>query len=164
VVEALFEPVRKEIVAAMEACSRALDEHTDRDRMVGAWRVLGESLVGTVLSHVGSVRLYLQESWGPAAGARTPLVSISDMIGRHAIEITRKAHRHGLLREDIHPAVSALAVVGAVERLLSALFAGEEIGNPLDVPRALTTLIVEGLEAPGVRPGAPRPAGPPGGR
>ncbi len=146
-VEHLFEPVRTEIVAAMEACSRALDEQTDRAKMVEAWRTLGEALVGTVFSHVGAVRLYLQESRAPAAGARTPLVSISDMIGRYAIELTRKAHRHGLLRADIHPAVSALAVVGAVERLLTALFSGEEIGNPLDVPRALTSLVVDGLAA-----------------
>lgn len=146
-VDHLFEPVRAEIVTAMEACSRALDEETDRTRMVEAWRALGEAMVGTVFSHVGSVRLYLQESRAPAVGARTPLVSISDMIGRYAIELTRKAHRHGLLRGDIHPAVSALAVVGAVERLLTALFAGEEIGNPLDVPRALTSLVVDGLAA-----------------
>jgi predicted short-subunit dehydrogenase-like oxidoreductase (DUF2520 family) len=93
------------------------------------------------------VRLYLQESRAPATGARTPVVSTSDMIGRYATEITRKAHRHGLLRASIHPAVSALAVVGAVERLLTSLFAGEEIGNPLDVPRSLTTLILDGLRA-----------------
>ncbi len=146
-VDHLFEPVRTEIVAAMEACSRALDEQTDRAQMVQAWRSLGEALVGTVFSHVGTVRLYLQESRAPATGARTPVISISDMIGRYAIELTRKAHRYGLLRADIHPAVSALAVVGAVERLLTALFSGEEIGNPLDVPRALTSLVVDGLAA-----------------
>jgi hypothetical protein len=43
--------------------------------------------------------------------------------------------------------VSALAVVGAVERLLVALFAGEAIGNPLELPHALTTLILDGLRA-----------------
>ncbi|MGA9522156.1 MAG: TetR/AcrR family transcriptional regulator [Myxococcaceae bacterium] len=143
----LFEPVRLEIVAAMEACSRSLDTETDRQKMLTAWRDLGESLTGTVFSHVGVVRLYLQESRAPATGARTPVVSTSDMIGRYATEITRKAHGHGLLRGSIHPAVSALAVVGAVERLLTALFAGEEIGNPLDVPRSLTTLILDGLRA-----------------
>ena len=146
-VHALFDPVRQEILDAFEACSRGLDAQTDRARMVDAWRQLGETLSGVVFSHVGAVRLYLQESRAPAAGARTPLVSISDMIGRNVIELTRKAHRHGLLRADIHPAVSALAVVGAVERLLTALFAGEEIGNPLDIPRALTTLVVDGLSS-----------------
>lgn len=143
----LFEPVRGEIEKAMLASSLVLDTETDRAKMVAAWRTLGEGLVSVVFSNVGSVRLYLQESRGPADGARTPIVSLSDMIGRHAIELTRKAHTHGLLRRSIHPAVSALAVVGAVERLLTALFAGEEIGNPLEVPQALTTLIVDGLSA-----------------
>lgn len=143
----LVDPVRAEIIEAMEACSRRLDQETDRQNMVDAWRTLGESLTSVVFSHVGAVRLYLQESRGPASGARTPFVSVSDMVGRYAIELTRKAHAHGLLRASIHPAVSALAVVGAVERLLTALFAGEEIGNPLEVPRALTTLIVDGLSA-----------------
>lgn len=145
----LFDPVRTELVEAMETCSRTLDTETDRAKMIQAWRTLGESLTGIVFSHVGAVRLYLQESRSPAAGARTPVVSISDMIGRYATEITQKAHVHGLLRKGIHPAVSALAVVGAVERLLTALFAGEDIGNPLDVPRSLTSLIVDGLGAEG---------------
>lgn len=146
-VDHLVAPVRTEITAAMEVCSQKLDAETDRQKMVEAWRTLGEALTSVVFSHVGTVRLYLQESRGPASGARTPIVGISDMIGRYATEITRKAHLHGLLRSTIHPAVSALAVVGAVERLLTALFAGEEIGNPLDVPRSLTTLIVDGLAA-----------------
>lgn len=146
-VDHIVDPVRREIVEAMEDCGRTLEGETDREKMVAAWRTLGERLTSTVFSHVGTVRLYLQESRGPAAGARTPLVSISDMVGRYAIELTRKAHAHGLLRASIHPAVSALAVVGAVERLLSALFAGEDIGNPLEIPRSLTTLIVDGLSA-----------------
>lgn len=146
-VDHLFEATRDEIVQAMEACGRTLEHETDRTKMVAAWRALGEALTSVVFSHVGAVRLYLQESRGPASGARTPVVSLSDMIGRYAIELTRKAHRHGLLRKSIHPAVSALAVVGAVERLLTALFAGEEIGNPLEVPKSLTTLIVDGLAA-----------------
>ncbi|MBX5480712.1 MAG: TetR/AcrR family transcriptional regulator [Myxococcaceae bacterium] len=143
----LFDPIREEIELAMQQASRALEAETDRAKMVEAWRTLGETMANIVFSHVGAVRLYLQESRGPSGGARTPVVSISDMVGRYAIELTRKAHAHGLLRRSIHPAVSALAVVGAVERLLSALFAGEEIGNPLEVPRALTSLIMDGLAA-----------------
>lgn len=146
-VHQLFEPVRQEVVTAMEACKQKLERETDRQKMVDAWRALGDALTSIVFSHVGTVRLYLQESRGPASGARTPVVSVSDMIGRYAVELTRMAHGHGLLRASIHPAVSALAVVGAVERLLTALFAGEDIGNILEVPKALTSLIVDGLSA-----------------
>jgi AcrR family transcriptional regulator len=150
-VSALFEPVSAEIEAAMVACRKALEDPVNRDQMVSAWKTLGDALASTIFSHIGVVRLYLQESRGPASGARAPVVAASGMIGRHAIEITRQAHVHGILR-PIHPAVSALAVVGAVERLLSALFSGEDVGNPLEIPAALTTLIVEGLRADEPRP------------
>jgi hypothetical protein len=48
----------------------------------------------------------------------------------------------------VHPAVSALAVVGAVERLLLAVLRGEDVGNPLEIPEALTGIILDGLRAP----------------
>ncbi|MFN7134506.1 MAG: TetR/AcrR family transcriptional regulator, partial [Myxococcales bacterium] len=86
------------------------------------------------------------ESRGPATGARAPVVALSQEIGRYAVEMTRVAHEAGLLR-PMHPAVSALAVVGAVERLLVALIAGEDVGNPLNIPAALTTLVLEGIRA-----------------
>jgi hypothetical protein len=44
-------------------------------------------------------------------------------------------------------AVSALTVVGAAERLLLAVLQEEDIGNVLEVPAALTTLILDGLRA-----------------
>jgi hypothetical protein len=43
--------------------------------------------------------------------------------------------------------VSALSVVGATERLLLAVLQGEDIGNVLEVPAALTTMILDGLKA-----------------
>jgi AcrR family transcriptional regulator len=146
-VDHLLAPVREELVGALEACSRALDQRLRPEALNEVWRVLGEALAGTVFTHVGMVRLYLQESRGPATGARTPLVALSNLVGRHAIEITRRAHAQGLFRASIHPTVSALAVVGTSERLLAALFAGEDIGNPLEVPGALTSLIMDGLWA-----------------
>jgi len=44
--------------------------------------------------------------------------------------------------------VSALAVVGAVERLLLAVLREEDVGNPLEIPDALTQLVLDGLRAP----------------
>jgi hypothetical protein len=63
------------------------------------------------------------------------------------VDITQKAHTHGLLR-PIRPALSGLAVVGAVERLLLAVLSEEDIGNPLELPDALTTLVLDGLRLP----------------
>jgi hypothetical protein len=97
-------------------------------------------------------------------GARVKVVELSRLISRHAVAITEKSHTHGLLR-PIRPEVSGLAVVGAVERLLLAVLSGEEIGNPLELPEALTTLVLDGLrlprdEAPGRRKMDGRPKRP----
>jgi hypothetical protein len=104
-------------------------------------------LAGAVLTHPGVVRLYLQENRGAPSGARQKLAALADQIASSAILVTRKGHSHGLLRK-VHPAVSALAVVGAVERLLLAVLRGEDVGNPLEIPEALTGIILDGLRAP----------------
>jgi hypothetical protein len=41
-----------------------------------------------------------------------------------------------------------------VERLLLAVLSEEDLGNPLELPDALTTLVLDGLRLP---PGAPKP-------
>jgi len=143
-VEAILAPVRAEMIAGLTACGKSLASARDVEAMFDAYRTLGATFAGVVLTHAGAVRLYLQESRGPAVGARAKLVELSRLISRHAIEITEKAHTHGLLR-PIRPAVSALAVVGAVERLLYAVLSEEEVGNPLEIPDLLTTIILDGL-------------------
>jgi AcrR family transcriptional regulator len=143
-VEAIVAPVRAELLAGLGACGRALAAARDVEAMFDAYRALGATLAGVVLTHAGAVRLYLQESRGPAVGARTKLVELSRLISRHAVEITEKAHTHGLLR-PVRPAVSALAVVGAVERLLHAVLSEEDVGNPLEIPDLLTTIVLDGL-------------------
>jgi hypothetical protein len=79
-------------------------------------------------------------------GARKPIVQLSKTVSRYAIEITEKAQLHGILK-PIPAAVSALAVVGATERLLAGLFLEEPLGNPLEIPELLTTLVLDGLRA-----------------
>ncbi|MBZ4419313.1 TetR/AcrR family transcriptional regulator [Myxococcus sp. RHSTA-1-4] len=152
-VDALLEPVRRELLAGMEACGQALVEARDVEAMFDAYRAVAAVIASALLQYPGVVRLYLQESRGPAAGARTQVVELSRLVARHAVEITEKAHTHGLLR-PIRPAVSGLAVVGAVERLLLAVLSEEAIGNPLELPDALTTLVLDGLRLPpeGSRP------------
>ncbi|NMO19396.1 TetR/AcrR family transcriptional regulator [Pyxidicoccus fallax] len=153
-VDALLEPVRRELLAGMEACGRALAEARGVEAMFDAYRAVAAVIASALLQYPGVVRLYLQESRGPAAGARAKVVELSRLVSRHAVDITEKAHTHGLLR-PIRPAVSGLAVVGAVERLLLAVLSEEDIGNPLDLPDALTTLVLDGLRLPpeGHKPG-----------
>jgi AcrR family transcriptional regulator len=143
-VDALIAPVRAELADALAVCARALAAAREVEAMFDAYRSLGGTFAGVVLKHAGVVRLYLQESRGPARGARTKVVELSRMLAHHAVVITEKAHTHGLLR-PIRPEVSALAVVGAIERLLLAVLSEEEIGNPLELPEVLTSIVLDGL-------------------
>ena len=143
-VEALIAPVRAELTEALAACAKALGAARDVEAMFDAYRSLGGTFAGVLLKHAGMVRLYLQESRGPAVGARAGIVGLSRMIAGQAVLITEKAHTHGLLR-PIRPEVSALAVVGAVERLLLAVLSEEEIGNPLELPDLLASIVLDGL-------------------
>jgi AcrR family transcriptional regulator len=146
-VDALLEPARRELLDGMEACGRALAVARDVEAMFDAYRAVAAVIASALLQYPNVVRLYLQECRGPAVGARVKIVEMARVVSRHAVDITEKAHTHGLLR-PIRPAVSGLAVVGAVERLLLAVLSEEEIGNPLELPDALTTLVLDGLRLP----------------
>ena len=155
-VDTLLEPVRRELLQGLVACGEALEAARDVEAMFEAYRAVAAVIASALLQHPGVVRLYLQECHGPAVGARVKVGEVARLISRHAVEITRKAHTHGLLR-PIRPAISGLAVVGAVERLLLAVLSEEEdIGNPLELPDALTALVLDGLRVPPPPPPARR--------
>ena len=147
-VDELISPTRAQMLTALEQCQEDLKTASTRDAQFQAYRRVGDMVATLLLAHPGEVRMYLQECRAPAVGARKPVVELSALISKHAIEITHTAQRHGILRPIQH-VVSALTVVGAAERLLLAVLMEEEIGNPLEVPEALTTLIIDGLKAPG---------------
>lgn len=146
-VSALYAPVSREVLGALEACGVALERATQREELLVAYEALGRRLVAAFLTDAGAARLYLQECRGPALGARAPIRALADAIAAHAIAVTRQAHTHRMLR-PIAPSVSALIVVGAVERLLFAVLSGEDVGNPLELPEALTTIVLDGLRRP----------------
>jgi hypothetical protein len=57
-----------------------------------------------------------------------------------------------LLREGIPPELSTLTVIGAAERLLFGVLAGENVGGEVwEIPGALITLILDGIRAPGAK-------------
>ncbi len=142
----LMEPTRALMTDVLERCLRELETATTRDAQFKAYAQVGQVLATLLLEHPGPVRLYLQESRAPSQGARKPLIELSKVVSRFAIDITRAAQRHGILK-PIPVAVSALTVVGAAERLLLAVLHEEDVGNVLEVPAALTTLILDGLKA-----------------
>ncbi|MCU0695586.1 MAG: TetR/AcrR family transcriptional regulator [Myxococcaceae bacterium] len=145
-VEDLIEGARRLMVEALEACSVDLRTASTRDAQFAAYRKVGDVVATLLMEHPGEVRLYLQECRAPAAGPRVPIVELSKVVSRYAISITAQAQAHRILKPIPVP-VSALTVVGAAERLLLAVLQEEDIGNPLEVPEALTTLILDGLKA-----------------
>lgn len=145
-VEDLIGPMRELMTRALEACSRELETASSTPMMVKAYRRIGDVLATLLMEQPGPVRLYLQESRAPSQGPRRPIIELSALVSRYAVDITRTAQKHGILKPIPVP-VSALTVVGATERLLLAVLHEEDIGNVLEVPAALTTLILDGLRA-----------------
>jgi AcrR family transcriptional regulator len=142
--EDILGPTKELMTRALEACSRELETASTREAMFKAYSRIGDVLATLLMEFPGPVRLFLQESRAPAQGPRKPIIELSKTVSRYAIEMTKTAQKHGILK-PIPVAVSALTVVGAAERLLLAVLHEEDIGNPLEVPAALTTLILDGL-------------------
>ncbi len=145
-VRELVRPTEEAAVKAFDRAFDAIGEADTTQLQANVYRGLGEVLGTFLLEHAGVARLYLQESRAPGVGPRGPLVELSKTVGRHAIRITERAQQHGILK-PIPPAISALAVVGAVERLLLGVLQEEPLGNPLEIPPHLVTMILDGLKA-----------------
>jgi AcrR family transcriptional regulator len=147
IVQALFAPVLEALQAAFDACAEALRSARSPEQLVVAYAGLGESLSSIVLRSPKRVRLYLQESRGPRTETRAPITDAATLITQRAVELTLIAQAHGLLRA-INPQVSALAVIGAIERQLQAFFAGELTQPAEAVIEALISLVLDGLKGP----------------
>ena len=82
----------------------------DIERLPGLFERIGDVLATLLMEYPGPVRLFLQESRAPAQGARRPIIDLSKTVSRYAIEMTKTAQKHGILK-PIPVAVSALTVV-----------------------------------------------------
>ena len=88
--------------------------------------------------------LYLRESRSAGQGSRRPITDLARLINEHAIEMTDVAHEKEVLRPFPHK-LSALAVVGASEKILLTLLEGEELGELFELPSLLTSMVMDGL-------------------
>ncbi len=143
-VEALVAPTRAVMLEAFDEVSRTLSKAVDREKQFSMYRKIGGVLATLLMEHPGVVRLYLQESRAPSVGARRPLVSLSEEIVQIAIALTKKAQQLHIFK-DFPPAVSALTVVGASEKLILGVLLEQDLGNPLEIPNALVSLIFDGM-------------------
>jgi len=143
-VEALMSPVATGFDAAFSKCEESLARATSAGQLTSSFMGLALELFDIVKTHPDVVRLWLQESRAPGVGARAPIAAFEQRLTARTVELTTVAHRHGLLKK-IPPTVSALAVVGAVERLLIAHLRDNAFPNPADVVRHLVQLVMEGI-------------------
>jgi AcrR family transcriptional regulator len=148
-VDALMAPVASELRAAFAACERTLG--ATPSELIRSYMGLAAALVRVVAEHPRAVRIYLQESRAPAAGANRPIARLAREISQKAVVLTQAATQHGLLR-PLGPKITALAVVGAAERLLFGYLAEKELEDANAVAGALITMVMEGL-APKPPPG-----------
>jgi AcrR family transcriptional regulator len=119
-------------------------ENTPTEFHSGAYVEMASAVANVVWSHPERLRLYLQESRGPAVGARRPIRQLADEIADRAValgERSRKAAQH----RDMDPRVVTLAIIGSSERLLYEHLTRRPFGDPTSVAVALVSIIEEGL-------------------
>jgi len=143
-VAAIVAPAAADVDRALARCAERLAAAQDRGSLFAAYQELALALVPLALHRLDVVRLYLQESRGPATGARVPLVALSQRVDDGAIELTAIAVAHGLL-DVADPRISALAVVGAIERLAFSVLNGRLDASPVDIVATLIRLVLDGI-------------------
>jgi AcrR family transcriptional regulator len=143
-VEALVQPVDEAFDAAFKRCNEDSETATSQTALTTVYMRLAFDLLEVLRSHPETVRLYLQEAHAPAIGARIPIANFQQKLIAHAVRMTQVAHDKGLLKK-IPPLVSALAVMGAVERLLMAHLRDGLFDNPADAVRHLVRFVMEGI-------------------
>jgi AcrR family transcriptional regulator len=149
-VVSLFEPIADAVQTTFDASLERVRKAQNPVDVAASYEVLSEGLVRIILEQGDACLLYLQENRGPGEGARAPVRRLAHLISSKAIEHTAHVRAHGILRP--FPAeISTLAVIGAAERLLYAVLSGEQVGEPLEIPGALVSLILDGILAPEMR-------------
>ena len=141
----LLKPFRENALAAMDRCHDALTVATHFDHMRASSIQMGTDLYGVFLDNLDVLRLLLQESRGPGVGARRPVRALYDDIVERAVQHNRTALERGLIR-PIHPRVSALINLGAIERLGMGFLRGDDLGDPVAAVRSLLDVSLAGLE------------------
>lgn len=147
VVRFLMEPLRSTLDSGVARCREQLGSASSGDEISAAYNALAASLAAVLLQHPRRLLLYLQASRSVGGGDARAVHELSRHIGAMAIELTRTAQELGLVRLA-EPAVSALGVVGASERLLYAALTGEVTLDPASAAAALVSLVLDGARAP----------------
>jgi len=142
----LVHPLNEELRAAFEETESALAHAANDESLLTIYTSLGDRLRTLTLNNLPLVRLYLQEGRMPKTPARAPIHALEVHITDAVLQLTGKAHVHGLWRPFPHT-LSGLAVIGAVERVLLSVLRGEKLKDLNKVPQALASLVLDGLRS-----------------
>lgn len=148
-VRALLDTVAAPVREALSRCERAVSAATTESALRAAYVSLAGALAEAVLAEPKVVLLYLQECRGAAVGARAPLVALSEEVHARAVDLTRAARTHGLIK-PLDPLVTATAVVGAAEALIHRALTSPGGMNAQEVIDAVLTMVVDGIAAKNV--------------
>lgn len=143
-VEGVLAPLATRVREAMERCEEELERAVDDASLFRAYQALALTLIPVTVEHPDVVRLYLQESRAPSAGARAPIRALADEIRERAIALTEFAVDHQLLRIP-DSRVSALAVIGAIEQLAFTVLSGQLELPPDQIAGTLISLVLSGI-------------------
>lgn len=143
----LFVDVAALVQQSFVDCRERLSRSSSFEEITDAYETLGGDLGRALLLHDREVLLYLQESRGPAHGAKRPVRALSDEITSGAYSLTEVGRARGLLK-PFASKVTAMAVIGAAERLIYGVLSGEDVGDPMSIPQTLSTLILDGVASP----------------
>jgi AcrR family transcriptional regulator len=141
--EELVETLLQPMVDIFRAAALAL-ESTSPELQPGAYLQMAGMMANVVFSHPLLVRFYLQESRGPADGARRPVRRLADEIADRALKLGEASRRTGLYRE-MDSRVVTLSIIGAGERLLYEHLTKKPFADPIAVAAGLVSIVEEGL-------------------
>jgi AcrR family transcriptional regulator len=144
-VEALFASIGVALRAAFETAEVRLAAAA-RPELGAIYLALATDLTAAVAPSPGLLRLYLQECRSPPLGARRPIRVLADDLTHRAVRLSEVAREHGLVRNN-NPRVTALVVIGAVERLALGFVAGEDLGRLDVLPATVISVILDGVRA-----------------
>jgi AcrR family transcriptional regulator len=145
-VGALLAPFGERVREALAEAASGLEALDDPEESRRVFVRLSRALFVALISRPRLTRLLLQESHAVATKARAPVHALSREVSTASIRITELALNHGLSRRAA-PEVSALLVIGAVERLLLAHFNGELRTPPAEAIQGVIALVLDGMRS-----------------
>lgn len=140
---ALVSAVLDPVMDALLDARLTLDAASSAGETQGAYGSLAVSLATAVTAHPDATLLYYREQRSPGPIGEW-LRSRQAQLDQFVVDLVRSLAGRGLIRATA-PDIAALAIVGAIDRLVYAWLSGVDLGDPADVGPSIVRLFGEGL-------------------